>query len=1248
MNRTRLSIALVLLLPLLLLGWLTLTQAGLRWAFQQAEFYLPLEIDIGRLDGKMIGPIFVDGFEYQQEGVHITAESITIDWLPAALLAANINISQLHVQKLNIVLTETGNADQQEAETRVTSLPEIHLPWRLILEDTKVNGFSITQQEQSFVLNEIKLNASTLFKQVKIKQLSASSDDYSFEIKGNLQPLGNYPHKLDISWQAKLPSAAVLKGHGQLKGDTKFTRLKQRLTGPLKLTFDGQASNLLDKLNWQANVDASQFDLSRIDTSWPALSGALKLEAKGDLDTATLTGKLNGNTPETGALDAEFDIERLAGNSIQINQLKAHTPQTDTHIDTSGSWNPAANGGDVKLSLSWQNLRWPMQQTPQQAPWFSSATGNGTIEGSVDQYSITMTSDSPWPDIIASTWHANATGNLQGLDIKSLKVTALDGEAHASGRVDWSPELSWTADIRASNIDPASLLPQWSGKLNARLNSTGRLENDQLVAEADIKQVDGKLRNYPVSLQGKLKWQQEQLHISRLHYRSGKSRLTLQGQLGETLKLDWTLDSPNLAELYPLTRGELKAQGKLNGPQKKPLIEVSAKGADLHYAKLAAGTIDGAITIDLQHWQKVDIRLATQRLKLDRLEFKSLDIDANSKQLTAKAVALKTTATIRFKGKPHTDGWHGQLEQADVKSEQFDNWKLQHPAKIDITETAFLADTFCLQSDKQARLCSYVKAENSAWQARFEMQRFPLQQFSLWLPPELKLESLADGTGEVKYKAADHLLAEIDIKLQPGAINYPMLDGENDRREYRDGRLQLSLNPQGLIASSSFTMDNSDNLRMQLDLPGFMPLAISPDQPVKGSAHLDVKDLRLIESFIEEIYDLKGELTMDLNASGTLDKPVLTGQATIDNGSLQIPRFGLNIKEFSLHSQSDSSEKFSYRLDARSGDGKLAITGQTRLEQNAGWPTEISIKGEDFEVARIPEARVQASPDLQIKLKNSNIDISGKVHIPYAKLQPKDVTQAAKVSSDTVIIGGKQAHEEKWLINTSVRLTLGDRVHFYGFGFEGRLGGSLLLEDEPGQLTKATGEINIAEGNYRAYGQRLEVERGRAIYTGGPLTNPGLDVRAVRKVNDITAGLNVSGSLNQPNLEIFSEPAMSQTDALAYLILGRPLESADNEDGNKMAKAALALGLTGGDVIARSLGDRFGLDDMRIETSDQGDQAALVVGRYLSPKLYASYGVGLIESVNTISVRYNISKKWLIKAESGGYQGADILYTIER
>jgi translocation and assembly module TamB len=123
---------------------------------------------------------------------------------------------------------------------------------------------------------------------------------------------------------------------------------------------------------------------------------------------------------------------------------------------------------------------------------------------------------------------------------------------------------------------------------------------------------------------------------------------------------------------------------------------------------------------------------------------------------------------------------------------------------------------------------------------------------------------------------------------------------------------------------------------------------------------------------------------------------------------------------------------------------------------------------------------------------------------------------------------------------------------------------------------------------------------------------------------------------------------MGQTDTLSYLLLGRPMESASDEDGAMMAQAALALGLAGGDQIARTIGDRFGLDEMRIESGDNGDQASLVVGRYLSPQLYVSYGIGLIGSFNTLNLRYKIADQWQLKAESGESHGADLMYTFER
>lgn len=252
------------------------------------------------------------------------------------------------------------------------------------------------------------------------------------------------------------------------------------------------------------------------------------------------------------------------------------------------------------------------------------------------------------------------------------------------------------------------------------------------------------------------------------------------------------------------------------------------------------------------------------------------------------------------------------------------------------------------------------------------------------------------------------------------------------------------------------------------------------------------------------------------------------------------------------------------------------------------------------------------------------------------------------MSDDTVIVGEKKSTDEKWSIHTKIRLTLGERVSFYGFGFEGRFTGNVLLENEPEQIPKATGEINSPEGRYRAYGQRLDVEHGRLIYTGGPISNPGLDIRAIRNAGDVVAGLKVRGSLNKPEVELFSVPAMGQTDALSYLLLGHPIDKSSSEEGAMITKAALALSLSSGDYVARILGEEFGIDEMRIENSNDGDQASLIIGRYLSPKLYVSYGFGLIETVNSINLRYQISENWQLKGESGESQSADLFYVFER
>jgi translocation and assembly module TamB len=518
-----------------------------------------------------------------------------------------------------------------------------------------------------------------------------------------------------------------------------------------------------------------------------------------------------------------------------------------------------------------------------------------------------------------------------------------------------------------------------------------------------------------------------------------------------------------------------------------------------------------------------------------------------------------------------------------------------------------------------------------------------------WIEQPLQIDGRLHADGRLQFRAPDQLVGEINLSSAQGKLTYPLLDQEQERWNYHAATLSLTLNEQGIVARSDASFGNDNGISAQISLPGARLLAVDVErQALSGNVDIRLEKFDLVQYQVPEIDKIKGRLRLTLTLAGTLAVPKFRVTADMQEASFDIPRLGLQITQISLQGTTDDDNHLNFKISADSGEGSISIEGSCILDPARGWPSTIRISGEDFEVARIPEALVSFSPDLTITVEGRNISIEGDLQVPFAKLQPRDISTATRVSNDTVIIGGEQQVEESWLVSTRVNVTLGERVTFFGFGFEGRLGGRLLVEDAPGRLSTGTGEIIIHEGRYRAYGQRLDIENGRLLFTGGTLDNPGLDLRAIRQVNEITVGLQVRGRLQKPEVELFSIPAMDQTDMLSYLILGRPMESTNSSDSEMMAQASLALGLAGGDSLARQVGDQFGLDEMRVESNDDGDQASLVVGRYLSPDLYVSYGVGLIETLNTLTLRYRLAERWHVQAESGEYQGADLLFTIER
>ncbi len=177
------------------------------------------------------------------------------------------------------------------------------------------------------------------------------------------------------------------------------------------------------------------------------------------------------------------------------------------------------------------------------------------------------------------------------------------------------------------------------------------------------------------------------------------------------------------------------------------------------------------------------------------------------------------------------------------------------------------------------------------------------------------------------------------------------------------------------------------------------------------------------------------------------------------------------------------------------------------------------------------------------------------------------------------------------------------------------------------------------------------------MYAGGPITEPALDIRAVRRPQEgILVGARVRGSLEAPRFSLFSEPSMTQQEQLSYLVLGRSLESAAPGEGSALSQLALALSLRRGDDIAKSIGEDLGFDQFGIETgsgeagaASNPNQAALVIGKYLSPKLYLSYGVGLFDPINVVRIQYSFTRSLKFVAQSSNEgTGADLVYRFER
>jgi translocation and assembly module TamB len=224
-------------------------------------------------------------------------------------------------------------------------------------------------------------------------------------------------------------------------------------------------------------------------------------------------------------------------------------------------------------------------------------------------------------------------------------------------------------------------------------------------------------------------------------------------------------------------------------------------------------------------------------------------------------------------------------------------------------------------------------------------------------------------------------------------------------------------------------------------------------------------------------------------------------------------------------------------------------------------------------------------------------------------------------------------------------MTLGDNVTIETYGLSGHITGSITETTTPDQPTRAAGELQVKDGEYVALARKLDIERGRLIYSGGLLADPAIDIRAVKVFPDVKAGVNVRGTLREPRLSFFSEPSIPQSDIVQILLAGSSFNASTGSSQTTSGSQEVAGQAAA--ILASQLGSKLGIPDISVE-SDLSNDTSLVLGRYLSPRLYLSYGISLTESISTIKMRYTLNDHWTIRTEAGKERAADLVFTIEK
>ncbi|SEJ40742.1 translocation/assembly module TamB domain-containing protein [Frateuria terrea] len=1243
----RIGVALLAVLVLLALGlwWLLDSNAGLRFALARASGFTNGALSVQRASGSLAGPLELENLRYADgKGLDVRVARAKLDLRLWPLLGKRLHVDTLDVQGVDVALPPPAPSEQRNGPLSLKP------PLAIQLDQAHVGDLVIHQNGQPlFTANSLDLAGRWDAQGMAIRALRLRSPQGRVDADGTVAIGNAYRGDGHASFAWKLGDTTYA-GQLQARSDGSHARLDlafgQPMTAKLHLALQQG-----DAWPWSATLAAPRFDPAPLLGEGTLRSLALDLKGSGNRHGGTLTGNvdLNDWRLQLAPLRAQLSDDR---SLLTLQTLTLTSPQIKGRLEAQGKVRLDTRPIAGNLHLAWQDLALPAELGGQAL----ASHGDLDVHGSTARFHAEGSIAIGPPGKLAQL-AVNLDGTPRRLALQTLDIRQPQGHLHAQGTLTLQPAFGWELAAEADDFDPGQLLAGWTGALDAQLQTRGSLPSGHPDATLDLARLDGRLRGRAIKGHGKLHLAPNQVLDGTLSLASGGSHVSVQARPGARNDVQVQLAIATLADWLPDAGGQLEAHIHVTGRPPALGVDGDVHGRTLAYGTQRVGRLDLKAHVPDIGRPSGNVELDARDAWLGGLAFDTLTLHAGgteaAHQLKLDANGRQLSASLALHGGLKQAHWHGTLDKLELEPRGLPRWRLQAPATLDYDQGTLALSELCLTAGDPL-LCVQGKQDKAGnLAASYRLRALPLALLlnaAGYADLPLRADGSLHGEGTLKRNAGGALSGRASLASDQGSITYTQ-QAQRPLLAWRDLAVDADLAPGRQQVEAHAALNANGRLDGRITMDG-------DAHALGGELTLKLDSLAPLELLTSEVANVKGRLDGRFGFAGTLAQPAVTGQATVDGFAAEAPALGLKLTDGALVLRAPDAQHLELDGHVRSGKGTLAIGGSYGLTAQA--PSAITLTGKNVTVADIPAAKVALTPDLRVQRDAQGVLVTGAVALDSADVNLDRLPGggATKASPDVVVVDEREQEQAgaRLPISARVKVDLGSRTHLAGKGLDGRLTGTLTVIEQPGSATRGEGQIGVS-GTYKAYGQDLNIEAGKLLFAGTPIDNPGLNIRAARSLNPNATidegqevGLLITGTAQRPILTVFSNPPMEQSDALSYLITGKPLSQVSGGEGNMVGAAAQALGSAAGDLLAKSIGSRLGIDEIGVSSNEAlGGESAFTVGKYLSPRLYLSYGVGLFEPGQVITLRYRLSQRWNLEVQNATeFSRASLNYRLER